>query len=82
MANVAEGHRPANGVDEASGHFFEDSGVNTGFQAQTAFFTDGRAIVVMQNFSSGAATSIALYVATSLCQQLKWTCGGKNLAPR
>lgn len=75
-------HRPANGTNEIDGHFFEDSGVNVGFQTQTAFFNDGRAIVVMQNLQTPQKEPINLFAVRHLCQVLGWTCSGVQLASK
>ena len=72
-------HRPANGVDETAGHFYEHGGVDYGFCSQLAFFSDGRAIVVMDNACAGD-TGLVVTVTRTLCVNLGWTCSGVNLA--
>ena len=69
-------HRPANGIDETAGHFYAHTGVNAGFCTTLAFFSDGRAIVSMDDSCAGVST----VVVRALCVRLGWTCGGANLA--
>lgn len=71
-------HRPANGVDETAGHFFEHSGTNYGFCSSLVFFSDGRSIAVMDNGCAG----VAAVVVRALCGRLGWTCSGANFAAR
>ncbi len=71
-------HRPANGVDETQGHFFEHSGVNFGFCTQLLFFSDGRAIATMDNACQG----VSYLAARAMCRELGWPCAGGNLAVR
>jgi CubicO group peptidase (beta-lactamase class C family) len=73
-------HRPANGVDESTGHFFEHSGVNEGFLSQMVFFDDGRAIVAMDN-GFAANGGISGFSVRALCRELGWTCAGKSVGP-
>ena len=71
-------HRPANGVDETQGHFFEHSGVNFGFCTTFLFFSDGRAVATMDNSCQG----VAYVAARAMCRELGWPCAGANLAAR
>jgi hypothetical protein len=73
-------HRPANGVDEAAGHFYEHSGVNEGFRSQWVFFDDGRAIVAMDN-GYAANGGISGFAVRALCRELTWPCTGANVGP-
>ncbi len=69
-------HRPANGVDESEGHFFEHGGANYGLCGHVAFFDDGRAVAAMDNSCEGGSP-IAIGV---LCRELSWPCAGPNLS--
>ncbi len=71
-------HRPANGVNEDDGHFYEHSGVNYGYCTQFAFFSDGRALATMDNACRGAA----FLAARSLCRVLRWPCAGADMRVR
>lgn len=71
-------HRTANGVDESAGHMYEHSGANPGFRTEMLFFSDGRAIVAMDNAST-AKGGIAHFATRALCRELGWPCSGVGL---